>query len=304
MPCYRPYTAYQPLGGGALQFKEGKDCRTVTVRCGNCIGCRIERQQGWAVRCLAESQMWPENCFLTLTYNEQHFPMHGSLCYDHFQLFMKRLRKQAAKEGKGPVRFFMCGEYGENLGRPHYHALLFNYNFDDRVKSNSVYSRSTVYESEMLNRIWGKGFATIGEVTYASAQYCASYVLKRHAVTGPDDDFYRRCDPATGEIYELEPEFARMSLKPGIGAAWLERYWRDLYLTGHAAVIINGSKKKIPRYFSDAMQKIDPILMENFGWEQEKKALERADDYTPERLRDREECARAALKLAEERKRS
>lgn len=277
---------------------EKKDTRTVTIRCGQCIGCRIERQEMWAVRCFAESKTHANNCFVTLTYDDEHYPLHGSLNYKHFQLFMKRLRKD-----RPPFRFFMCGEYGEQLGRPHYHALFFGLRFDDAVKCNSLYARTDVYTSEDLSRVWGKGFCTIGEVTYASARYCASYALKKHNVMGDDDPHYKKVDPITGEIVDLLPEFARMSLKPGIGQSYLERYWSDMYETGHKAIIVNGSKKLIPRYFDDKMREMRPIFMEDYDWNREKEALERAEDNTPERLAVREQVKLASLNFAEDRKR-
>lgn len=282
-------------------FHEVKDCRTVSIRCGQCIGCRIEKQQAWAIRCLAESKCHEDNVFVTLTYED--LPMHGSLNYSHFQQFMRRLRHWGKQNGYKNIRFFMCGEYGENLARPHYHALLFGVRFPDAVKSNSVYSRTDVFSSEILSKLWGKGFCTIGEVNYATAQYVASYVLKRHTVTSDSDDHYRRVDVHTGELIELKPEFAQMSLKPGIGLAWLETYWRDLYTTGHNAVIVNGTKKRIPRYYSEKMRELQPIFMESYDWEQERRALENWEDNTPERLAVKEAVTRAALKFTEERKR-
>ena len=65
--------------------------------------------------------------FVTLTYDDDHLPEYNSLNYKHFQDFMKRLRKSHSG-----VRFYMCGEYGEDFSRPHYHALLFNCFFSDR----------------------------------------------------------------------------------------------------------------------------------------------------------------------------
>lgn len=282
--CYKPVKAFQPLAGGAVRFTEGKDTRTVTLRCGQCIGCRVDRQKMWAIRCWAESKCHQANAFVTLTYSPEHYPMHGSLNYTHFQLFMKRLRKAVEKRGGGPFRFFMCGEYGDELARPHYHALLFGLDFPDKRKCNSVRSKRDVFQSEELDRVWGKGFATIGEVTYASARYVAAYTLKRHSVLGPDDMHYRRVDTVTGELVELQPEFARMSLKPGIGLAWLERYWRDLYETAQKAVIVNGKRETIPRYFDVKMRERMPAFMESFDWEREKEALKNWENNTPERL--------------------
>ena len=122
MTCYRPFVAYAPLDGGALCFVERKDCREVKLACGQCIGCRIAKREAWAIRCVCESQMHLDNCFLTLTYDEESLPQYGSLEYRHVQLFFKRLRKKI-----GAFRYFVCGEYGPHGDRPHYHALIFGH---------------------------------------------------------------------------------------------------------------------------------------------------------------------------------
>lgn len=298
MACFCPVKAYQPLDGGRLVFVEKKDHRTVTVPCGQCIGCRLARQEMWTVRCFAESKMHKHNSFITLTYDEENFPMHGSLTHRDWQLFAKRLRQKI-----GPFRFFMCGEYGEQLQRPHYHALLFGVNFDDRTRYNGVYAKSAIYQSELLNGVWGKGQATIGEVTYASARYVAAYTLKLHRVLGDDDLHYKRVCDRTGEIVDLQPEYARMSLKPGIGLSWLEAYWKDIYATGHNAMIVNGQRKPIPRYFNDQMREKMPQMMEDWDWSREKAALENWEDNTPERLKAKEIYTKARTKFYEDKKR-
>ncbi|MEO5355656.1 MAG: hypothetical protein H7835_21005, partial [Magnetococcus sp. XQGC-1] len=89
---------------------------------GQCVGCRLERSRQWAIRVMHEASQHEHNCFITLTYNDDNLPANGSLNYRHFQNFMKRLRKYYVEF---TVRFYMCGEYGENFARPHYHACIF-----------------------------------------------------------------------------------------------------------------------------------------------------------------------------------
>ena len=78
--------------------------------------------------------MHAQSAFITLTYADEYLPSDGKLKYLDFQLFMKRLRKYCGKE----ISFFMCGEYGEKTARPHYHACIFGYDFDDKKKSEKT----------------------------------------------------------------------------------------------------------------------------------------------------------------------
>lgn len=296
MACYRPITAWKPEDGPIL-FSERKDCREIKIACGQCIGCRIAKRDGWAIRCMCEAKLSPDNMFLTLTYDDKHYPQYGSLNYRDFQLFAKRMRKKV-----GPFRFFMAGEYGEELSRPHYHALIFGRRFDDMDKCNSIRSSHDIYRSETLEKLWPYGFSSIGEVTFASARYTAAYICKK--ITGDmADEYYSRVMPSTGEIIQLTPEFAHMSLRPGIGARWLEQYWQDLYLTGHNAVIVDGKKKKIPRYFDEYLaQNIAPLVMDDVEYQRYLKADEFRSENTPERLAVREVVENARVKFEKERR--
>ena len=136
MPCYRPIKGYRSrrlnaeTGKRPVVFnpRDGFYDQPVDLPCGQCIGCRLERSRQWAIRCVHEASLHERNCFITLTYRDECLPTNGSLDLDAFQKFMKRLRRRF---GEG-VRFFHCGEYGENFGRPHYHAILFNLDFSDK----------------------------------------------------------------------------------------------------------------------------------------------------------------------------
>lgn len=256
MSCYRPVTCFKPLDGGPVSFHEIKNCREIQIRCGQCMGCRIDKRDAWAVRCYAESKMHVHNYFATFTYDNDHLPYGGSLEYRDFQLMLKRARKAF-----GPFRFFMSGEYGDNTKRAHYHALLFGCDLPNVVRYNSVYSRNPLYTSENICKVWGKGVVTLGEVTFESARYCATYVTKK--ITGKRaEEHYLHFDDRDGQFHLVKPEFARMSLKPGIGLEYLRKFYPDLYVTEHDAVVINGRKLRIPEYFDDQMKDLYPDIME------------------------------------------
>ncbi len=131
MPCYHPLSAFQ-CADGSIVFHERRwynTVKTLSLPCGQCIGCRLERSRQWAMRCMHEAQLHENNCFITLTYDNTHLPSDGSLHYKDFQLFIKRLRK---KFGNTRIRYYMAGEYGENFGRPHFHACIFGHDFHDK----------------------------------------------------------------------------------------------------------------------------------------------------------------------------
>lgn len=298
MPCYSPLEAWKPLAGGSLLWCERGDARAILIPCGQCTGCRLERSRQWATRCLHESQLHDKNCYLTLTYNDDNLPANGSLRYRDFQLFLKRLRKAV-----GPIRFYMCGEYGELHFRPHFHALVFGYDFPDRVYFGESPAGFPLYISAALSELWSFGHCSVGDVTFESAAYVARYVMKK--VTGPRAAaHYERLDVETGEIYSLVPEFTRMSLKPGIGLRWIRKFRSDVYPRDY--VVVRGVKCRPPRYYDNFISaednwrmkyvgSVDVDTIEMLKFEREFKASKFADDGTPERLRVKETVAKAGL---------
>lgn len=209
-------------------LEKGTAVANLVLACGRCIGCRVERARQWSERVMHEASLYQENCFLTLTYRDDNLPAHGSLVYAHFQEFMRKLRKATDPTR---VRFFMCGEYGIKKGRPHYHAALFNYAFlGDRVYLRLSDSGDRVFTSPSLDSLWGRGKCEIGSLNKDSANYVASYIVDKHF--GQDAaEWYKVVDESTGEVVWLEPEFVHMSLKPGIGARWLDRFFPTCFPT-------------------------------------------------------------------------
>lgn len=224
-----------------------------------------------------EAQLHERKCFVTLTYDDKHLAG-PSLDYRDFQLFMKRVRKACDR-----VRYFMCGEYGERNFRPHFHACLFGTDFSDRQYHCRSSSGATIYKSPLLSSLWPHGFSSIGELTFESAAYVARYVMKKR--TGPmAQEAYKRVSLDTGEIVEVEPEFCGMSLKPGIGAEWFERYGSEVF--PHDRVIVRGRVAKPPKYYLTLLERQDPEARERVRLERRKALV--PGENTPGRLAARE----------------
>lgn len=250
----------------------------VDVPCGRCVGCRLEKARIWAVRCMHEAMLHERNCFLTLTYSEENLPPGGSLRPRDMVLFLKRLRERVPQE----IRFFQCGEYGEKLGRPHHHVLVFGYDFPDRVRLSGSGSE-TLWESELLSELWPFGFHSIGEVTFESAGYVARYQVKK--VYGAEAEKHYQ-----GKV----PEYVTMSRRPGLGAGWIEKYGSDVFPSGE--LVVNGVKTKAPRYYEDRHARSKP---EEVAWVklQREQAAKDDPERSGKRLVVREKVKLAQTKL-------
>jgi len=215
------------------------------------LGCRQDLATDWAHRAQLEVTNWTHNCFLTLTYDDEHLPEEGHLRPRHLQTFLKRLRRgfdrqDPAIASTGKIRYIASGEYGDKTKRPHFHLLLFNCDFHDKKPV-----AKTLWESAALKKYWKHGGHRLGELTGASANYVAQYSLKKMATPeGVRHDQW-------GEVYKAP--FMRMSLKPPIGEAWTAKYKTDL---GQGYLIRDARKKRIPRGIKKQLEKLDPQLAE------------------------------------------
>lgn len=287
MGCSFPIHGYrkkypEPSGKFKMTINpaQGNTAYPMTVPCGKCTRCRLEKSRQWAVRCVHESMTHDKNCFITLTYNKDNLPKNKSLVKRDFQLFMKKLRR---KYGNG-IRYFHCGEYGERGKRPHYHACLFGFDFPDRREW-----KDNLDVSDSLERLWGKGFCTVGDLTFESAAYVARYVLKK--VYGPKAlEHYAVIDKLTGEITsERVPEYTTMSRRPGIGAAFYEKYQAQINRRGE--VTVRGRKMRTPRFYDLRIQKSDVASFNRIKTRRKKQQIKSRLDNTVERLETKERCA-------------
>lgn len=296
MPCYHPlhgWKARSPSknGGRAITFKakDGYTDMPMSVPCGQCIGCRLERSRQWAMRCVHEAGLWKRNCFITLTYRDEDIPAKHSLSVEDYQKFMKRFRKahkghQALPDGSRPIRFFHCGEYGSKTQRPHYHAILFNFDFPDKRLFKTV-NGCRVYTSKILEDLWGKGFCTVGEMTFESAAYVARYVLKKVTGSAAADHYAGR-----------RPDYVTMSRCPGIASRWYDAYKHDVYCDEGDFIVQRGRKMKPPRFYDSRLRLDSPEVYEYIKRARKAVAALHADDNTEERLAVKEKVKLAQLK--------
>lgn len=163
--------------------------------CGRCMPCRVNKKRNWTMRLELELFHHKEACVVTLTYNDLNLPDGGQLEKTHAQLWLKSLRKVLAPS---KIRFFLAGEYGTETKRPHFHAILFGV--------SALVAGGADGRSGLVAKTWKKGYFYVDKCSKEAIAYVAGYVTKK--LTGSERE------SAGG----LNPEFIRMSLRPGIGA--------------------------------------------------------------------------------------
>lgn len=265
------------------------------------MGCRLDKALHWAIRMTHESQQhanctpqahFPDckvdphtgaflhaNSFVTLTYNDDSLPLDWSLNVTDWQNFAHRTRKTL-----GRFRFYQCGEYGGQTGRPHHHAILYGLNFSsDRIRWKKAAKQKNgtqnyLYRSETLQSLWGLGDTYIEDMNFKACAYVAGYITKR--ITG---------EKALDHYGLLKPEFATMSRNPGLGAAWFDKYKTDIYPRDE--VVLNGKTSRPPKFYDSLLERSNPDLLERVihSRAQSANSPKQLINNTPQRLRVREE---------------
>lgn len=284
MSCYHPLKAYRTSSGVCFSELRREDIiGDIEIPCGQCIGCRMRRASDWQARVMHEAQSHECKCFVTLTYASGNLPPRGSLDHGDFQKFMRRLRKSLKKK----IRFYMCGEYGDETFRPHYHACLFGVDFrEDWVPIGKSKSGFVYYTSQQLERLWSFGNVSVQDLCAETASYCARYIMKK-ALGETAKTAYQRVDPETGEVYQLKPEYAAMSLKPGIGFDWFQKYGEtDVFR--HDFVVQDGVKRQVPKYYDKLLRRKKLQKQDDIEFARYKRGRENPEDQTDDRREVRE----------------
>lgn len=341
MTCYFPVKMYKVFKGNGEydwfhsphQIKS-KNYTEATRRCGQCIGCRLRNSREWAVRCMHEASLYWDNCWLTLTLNDDYKNTRQNPYSlergqkSEITRFLKRLRN---KYGQG-IRYYYCGEYGETCffcnksepmclqhgcknyvpwrGRPHYHVCVFNFDFDDKEfykeRDGMIY-----YTSESLQSLWTDpvtglemGQCLVTDLTPDSAAYTARYSLKKMLGLGA-----KNIDPVTGlkhyqritsdgEIIDLEPEYTNMSRgSKKLGTGGIGKNWLEKYykeVLDNDSVFFKTLGISTPRYYDNWLAEVFPKTFE----EKKQKRLDKVKpmENTKERLEVKEHIASVKLK--------
>lgn len=198
-----------------------------SVACGHCINCRITRSRSWSDRIEAEIKTsGGRYSFVTLTYNSD------SVCFSdsglmtlvpiHHTYFIHNLRLLLKKYNLPSIKYFMAGEYGDQLGRPHYHYLIIGISVDRQIR-------------EIIKKSWRYGIADVQPPHSDSA--CISYVTKY---------LFKKYNGEFGKkIYgDAFPPFQRCSMQLGKKFFYDHRFEID-----HGLLNFHGHKISVPRCY-------------------------------------------------------
>lgn len=229
--------------------------------------------------------MHDESCFITLTYDEDnvpHLPDNTGYTLDKKNMvnFMKRLRDSIYPK---KISFFQCGEYGENLGRPHHHAIIFGYAFPDKKLARKDERGYEIYQSEELKKLWPAGNHTIGNADIEAIAYVCRYVLKKQFGHNNSDHYGG-----------AEPEYVTMSRRPAIGKLFYQKYGSDI--TNYDRVVrVDGVCTRPPRYYDKLLERQDVEKYKKTKTERRENAIE----IDRMELKRRREYLKHQLKLYE-----
>ncbi|AXH77411.1 MAG: replication initiator protein [Microviridae sp.] len=214
-----------------ITFKQPQTGETITIPCGQCVNCLINKQNGWIIRLLEEQKNCSSSHFLTLTYDDETLPIddkgQGFVLKHECQLFIKRLRKNYKVPG---IKYYLVADYGDITKRPHYHCIIFNLPINVNTKLGM---KKATHE---LDNLWQQGHVDIGTVTPKSIRYVTRYVVDKNKNKALGLETWSLISLGIGKAY-LSPQIASFHHKT-----------RKFYYTNPG-----GSKVPLPNYYKDKL---------------------------------------------------
>lgn len=235
--------------------------RLVLLPCGQCLECRTRYAAQWADRIVLEARYHEQSYFITLTYDGENIPfvedsdgnINFSLLPKDLQDFIKRLRRQQEYYHGNKIRFYAVGEYGSLHHRPHYHIIVFGLILDDLRYFRESKLGTPLHTSQTISDLWDRGDVEVEPLSWESACYTARYTVKKLGKS--ETDFYEKLG--------IVPEFTRMSLKPAIGARYLEDNMERIYKSDEILIPTTESVRhsKPPHYYDEKYDLLFPEQM-------------------------------------------
>lgn len=315
--------------------------------CGICIDCRLDYSRQWAIRCKHEASLHEKNCVVTLTYSDENIPKGwwdksdekkpkwveapGTIDPDAGPAWMKRLRAKIQYEReqlhkpwnpKDAIKTYGCAEYGCNdpkCGRPwcghnmrpHYHIILFNYDFPDKKVTQTTQGRN-YYTSQILEQTWGLGGCQIMDMNFETAAYVSRYVTKK--LSGPNWEKYeseriKRGKQKHAYGAKLKEQSICIAQQTGIASEWWKINKEKIH--SNDLMYVNGQKIKPVKYYDHKYEIEKPNEYEKIK-QKRKKEIQKYIDETDQRMangdatnywkrlsrqRAHERCMAAKLKL-------
>lgn len=286
------------------------NCDYQFIKCRKCIECRTEYASEWSIRCAHEFQVRKVASFITLTIDSAKaslfntpknlkkyckrcvkgnryikYPIDYTLCKGMLLDELKRMRDLLYKRYGVKIRYFGCGEYGSQGDRPHYHIIIFGYNFPDKMQIDMSKKGVPIYHSEELQEMWKYGLATVQDVNHKACMYTAKYCLKKihysddiaeyEQYYGREQEFLvmskgscqsNRCPYIDDIIKNCKGMKSLRDLKNpyckncqytrgGIGYDWFLRYGEDVLKIGY--ITLEGIRYPIPKYYLSILKLTD-----------------------------------------------
>lgn len=299
------------------------------LKCRKCDECKMEYARDWSVRCANELEMRGKASFITLTIDDTkvkefmnpvslkkyckrcvngnryiRYPINYTLCKHMLMDELKRMRDKLYKRYGIKIRYFGCGEYGssENTERPHYHILIFGYDFPDRHFIEMSKKGIPIYFSEELQEFWKYGLAKVQEVNHRACMYTAKYCLKKMKFTDDlvADEYYHGREPeflvmskgncqsnrcpyiddivknckGLNSLRNMQNPYCKNCDKTrgGIGYDWFLKYHENILKIGY--ITIDGVKYPIPKYYLQILKLTYPDKYDKYKIS----VLDRADE--------------------------
>lgn len=278
-----------------ISFSYIPNARQIEIPCHKCIGCVLDKANQWATRLMLEAQNWKHAWFVTFTYDENNRRKDKALNNEDMTDFWKRLRyhykgiepMEYKDKIEYPIRYFYCGERGEKKKREHFHAIIFNINFDDLKYYKKNKNGDMLYTSKKLKEIWGKGFCPIGRCDYKSACYVARYTQKKIGESQKIYYYKDIFDKKKGKMVtkrlnkSKNEEFILMSRKIGIGKLYWEKFKNKIIKNENILLAVKDKDgryitkaKPIPPYFMKLLNNEDYEAYEKIKYNKQKQADE------------------------------